>query len=99
MASKFKLSFASTIYRVILLSLLIVKASLQDALINPEMRGTLFAEILIYLWLLPFVVVKITRILLAGRTQPFFVLHHDRIVNSIFKISVTLFFIVAVTSS
>lgn len=94
MSNNFKLSITSTMYRVILLSLLILKASSGPGL-TPKVRGALIFDIGVFLWLLPFIVVSITKASLANSVQPFIVLNYDRIVNTIFKILLTLFFLLA----
>lgn len=94
MENKFKLSTASNVYRGLLIGILVIKASLGAGL-TPESRGALIANLIIYIWLLPFIVVKVTTFSLSGKIQPFIVLNYDRIVNTIFKVFITLFFLLA----
>lgn len=96
MHKDFRLSIASTIYRMILLSLLVVKASFGSGLTS-EKTGALIANIVIFIWLLPFIIVLATKAALANKVQPIFVLNYDRIVNTTFQISLTLFFFIAVS--
>lgn len=98
MSNTYKLSLPSTLFRVILISLLIMKGSLYTTM-TPESRGVLIANILIFLWILPFITMKIAQAALSHKIQPFIALNYNKIMNTIFKVACSLFCIIALTTS
>lgn len=94
MLNKCNLSIFAAVYRTILLLVIIILAASNNAIVIKN-QSVLLANILIFLWLLPIMIIKFGQIIFGDIVQPIATQAHHRVLHFIFIISITLFILLS----